>query len=182
MDNAVMADPITIIGLASSIITFVEFGLKVVSGAKGIRDSQHGTTAEIHQLDLIVADVRALNTEVKQQQLSHKKLSEDELRILAMVTECERLQDELQKTIESLTVRPDARSQTLESARVFAKSFFKSSDLQALRTRLDSLDARIRMSVGNAMQRCVASKRCPSYRCGWTDYYCLLTVTNTHRL
>ncbi|KAL2842430.1 hypothetical protein BJX68DRAFT_278355 [Aspergillus pseudodeflectus] len=148
-----MADPITIIGLASSIITFVEFGLKVVSGAKGIRDSQHGTTAEIHQLDLIVADVRALNTEVKQQQLSHKKLSEDELRILAMVTECERLQDELQKTIESLTVRPDARSQTLESARVFAKSFFKSSDLQALRTRLDSLDARIRMSVGNAMQR-----------------------------
>ncbi|KAL4876546.1 hypothetical protein BJY04DRAFT_210569 [Aspergillus karnatakaensis] len=148
-----MADPITIISLALSIITFVEFGLKVVSGAKGIRDCQHVTTAEIHHLDLIVANFRAFNSQVRQQQVSHKNLSEDELRILAMVAECERLQDELQKTVESLKVRPDARSQTLESARVFAKSFYKSSDLQALRHRLDGLDARIRMSVGNAMQR-----------------------------
>ncbi|KAJ0416987.1 hypothetical protein BJY00DRAFT_217081 [Aspergillus carlsbadensis] len=148
-----MADPITIIGLASSIITFVEFGLKVVSGAKSIRDSQHGSTAEIHQLDLIVADVRASNTQVKEQQLARRHLSEHELRILAMVAECEKLQEELLKIIETLKVRSDARSQTLESARVFARSFFKSSDLQALRGRLDSLDARIRASVGNALQR-----------------------------
>ncbi|KAH8759553.1 hypothetical protein F5882DRAFT_479407 [Hyaloscypha sp. PMI_1271] len=74
-----MADPITIIGLVSSIITLVDFGLKVVSGTKNVRDSLHGTTAEVRELDLIVEEVRLSNDLVKKQQSSGQKLSNDDL-------------------------------------------------------------------------------------------------------
>jgi len=148
-----MADPVTIIGLVASILTFIDFGLKVVSGTRNVHDSAHGTTAEVRELDLIVADVRSSNDMVKKQQLSGRKLSEDEQQILAMVAECEKLVGELSKVISKLKVRADARSKTLESARVFTRSFLKQGDIQALRTRLDKLDERIRRNIESAMQK-----------------------------
>jgi hypothetical protein len=148
-----MADPITIISLVASILTFVDFGLKVVSGTRNVRDSAHGTTTEIRELDLIVEDVRSSNDLVKKQQWSGRKLSKDEQLILAMVAECENLVGELEKTIRKLKVRADVRSKTLESARVFTQSFLKQGDIQALRTRLEKLDERVRRNIENAMQK-----------------------------
>ena len=124
-----MADPITIIGLVSSIITLVDFGLKVVSGTKNVRDSLHGTTAEVRELDLIVEEVRLSNDLVKKQQSSGQKLSNGELHILAMVAECDQLVGELRKTINTLKIRATARSKTLESARVFTQTFLKLGDI-----------------------------------------------------
>ena len=43
-------DPITAVGLASSIITFVEFGFKLVDGAREIHLSTTGKTAHNAQL------------------------------------------------------------------------------------------------------------------------------------
>jgi uncharacterized small protein (DUF1192 family) len=148
-----MADPITIIGLVSSIITLVDFGLKVVSGTKNVRDSLHGTTAEVRELDLIVEEVRLSNDLVKKQQSSGQKLSNGELHILAMVAECDQLVGVLRKTINTLKIRATARSKTLESARVFTQTFLKLGDIQALRSRLDDLDERIRKNIENAMQK-----------------------------
>jgi len=124
-----MADPITIIGLVSSIITLVDFGLKAVSGTKNVRDSLHGTTAEVRELDLIVEEVRLSNDLVKKQQSSGQKLSNGELHILAMVAECDQLVGELRKTINTLKIRATARSKTLESARVFTQTFLKLGDI-----------------------------------------------------
>lgn len=148
-----MADPITIISLVSGIITFIDFGLKVVSGTKNVRDSLHGTTAEVRELDIIVEDVRRSNDLVKRQQSSGQKLSNDELCILAMVVECEKLVGELHKAINTLKIRTGARSKTLESARVFTQNLLKQGDLQALRSRLDNLDERIRRNLEYAMQK-----------------------------
>ena len=48
----IMADPVSVVGLISSVITFVDFGLKVVSESKKIRDSaSKGTSDEISELD-----------------------------------------------------------------------------------------------------------------------------------
>ncbi len=48
----------SIIGLISGIVTFVDFGFKTVSGTKHVRDSLQGTTAEVSELDPIVAEVQ----------------------------------------------------------------------------------------------------------------------------
>ncbi|KAI2631192.1 hypothetical protein GGS21DRAFT_168574 [Xylaria nigripes] len=148
-----MPDPATIIGLVSGIISFIDFGLKVVSEAKHVRDSAHGTTAEIHELDLIIDDVRCSNDQVKRQQSSRAELSRDEARILAMVTECEKLVGELRQAINKVKKRDGARFKTLESARVAFHSLLKQDEIQILRSRLDNLDRQISKNVESLLQK-----------------------------
>ena len=76
------------LGLVTNIITFIDFGLKLISGVRSVRE---GATPEIHELDLIVADVRSSNTQVTNLKNSGAKLSNDEVRILSLVGECERV-------------------------------------------------------------------------------------------
>ncbi|KAI1522859.1 hypothetical protein PtrSN002B_011451 [Pyrenophora tritici-repentis] len=86
-------------GLVSNIISFIDFGLKIASGARNVRDSLHGTSADLHELELIVADVRTYNNQVKDQRHADHQLSNHERDILAMVKECDELTVELQKVI-----------------------------------------------------------------------------------
>ncbi|KAI4694174.1 uncharacterized protein J4E84_002756 [Alternaria hordeiaustralica] len=70
-----MAEALAIIGLVSNIISFIDFGIKFASGARNVRDSVHGTTAEVRELELIVEDVKRYHERVKKQQASGQKLS-----------------------------------------------------------------------------------------------------------
>lgn len=100
-----MADPISVIGLVSGIITFVDFGFKVVSRANQIRESGKGTIQEVDELNTIVQDVRRLNIKVKDQIPSGQKPSDDEECILKMVDDCETLCDQLHTIVSKLAVR-----------------------------------------------------------------------------
>ena len=141
-----MAEALAIVGLVSNIISFIGFGLKVASGARNVRDSLHGTTADLHELQLIVADVRKFNNQVRQQRSSGHRLSKHEINILAMVKECDNVAHELQQAIEKLKVR-SWRSKTLESGRIAFQTIRKQKYIDALRTRLDSLDQRVRSNI-----------------------------------
>jgi hypothetical protein len=148
-----MADPITLLGLASSIITFVEFGYKVTAAAKQVRDSAQGMTKEIEELGLIVQDINASNDRVKKANPVGRQQTDDEARILAMVKECQILTDSLGKIMGKLNKRAGAHSKTLESGRVAFQSLWKHTELQELRARLEALASRIRINVELAMQR-----------------------------
>ncbi|KAI0975368.1 hypothetical protein F4678DRAFT_420102 [Xylaria arbuscula] len=147
-----MADPSALIGLVSGIITFIDFGFKIVAEFKNVRDSIHGTTAEAHELRMIIDDVRNLNEQVKRQQLSRKDLSPDESRILDMVVECEKVATELLQAMNRLKRRDGARSKILESARVAVRSFLKQEEIQALLSRLRLLSKHIREYLAGALQ------------------------------
>lgn len=146
-----MAETLGIIGLASNIISFIEFGLKLFSGIGNVRDSLHGTTPEIRELDLIVEDVQRLNAGVIGQKSAGQTLSKDELRISAMANECENVATEIRKVIKDLRVRQGARSKTLESGRVVIQGLLKRGDIERLRGRLESLDQRIRLNIKYAL-------------------------------
>ncbi|KAF2967776.1 hypothetical protein GQX73_g5820 [Xylaria multiplex] len=147
-----MTDPLPIISLISGIITLVDFGLKVVSGAKSIRDSSYGTTAEVNEVDEIVKEVERCNELVKKQRLAGQNLLDDEKCILAMVTECDSLVGELRKAVNILKIRPEALSKTLESVRVIAQSLYKRDEIQSLRSKLENLARRIQSNVERLMQ------------------------------
>lgn len=148
-----MADPSALIGLVSSVITFIDFGLKIVSEIKNVRDSKHGTTAEAHELRMIIDHIRQLNDQVKGQHLSRQSLSPDESRMLDMVVECENLAIKLLHTINTLKMRDEIRSKTLESARVAVRSYLKRDEIKALRSRLGYLNKHIREYLGGALQQ-----------------------------
>ena len=143
-----MADPISIIGLVSGIITFIDFGLKVVSENKKLRDSaSRGTSDAIDELDLYIQNVHDWNLKVIKQQSNGLDLSADEKRILGMVQKCERLVKDLRDVIEPLKLQNGVRSKTLETARVAIQRRWKSSDIQDIRERLQTLDGQIRRNV-----------------------------------
>lgn len=146
-----MADPATIIGLTSSIITFIEFGIKAVRLARSI----HGTTAEARELDLIAEHVQALSSDVLRKRTNAKQVSEEEQRIIAIATECQQVAKELRKLLATLKMRDDAWSRKMESTRVLLQTLKKKGEIEELWQRLDKLDVRLRDSVRGFLQRLV---------------------------
>lgn len=147
-----MAESLAILGLASNIISIVDFGLKVVSGTRSVRDSLQGTTTDVRVLELIVQDVRAFHDQNIRLRAAGNKLSKHELRILAMATECENIAQDLSKAIIALRVR-NGRSKTLESGRIAFQALWKQKDIEKLQSQLESLDIRIREHIYQVLKR-----------------------------
>jgi len=147
-----MADPISIIGLVAGIVTFVDFGFKVISGSKSVRRSVDGMTPGISELDHCIKHIQSLNESIVRRRISGQAISEDEARIMSMVQESERLHSQLHQAINKLKVRAGARSKTLESGRVTLQSLWNHRDLQDLGKKLMSLDENIRSNIRFALQ------------------------------
>ncbi|PHH91795.1 hypothetical protein CDD83_10291 [Cordyceps sp. RAO-2017] len=148
-----MAEALAIVGLASSIIAFIEFGIKIVSTTKSIRDSLSDTTSDLHELELIVENVQKLNNKVLLDKRGGRKLSQHEVHISKMAAECDLVAEKLLDVLKHLKVRDGARSRTLESSRIAIQALWKRNDVEDLRRRLTELDRRIRQDVRRTLQQ-----------------------------
>ncbi len=147
-----MADPGSIIGLTSSIITFVDFGVKVVRLARSIREA-NGSAPEVQELDLIAEEIRVLSDGVlRRRSTPARGRSVDEDRMLAMAAECRNLAVELRALLATLTVRGEAWSKTMELGRVMIQTFRKKGDIEGIWKRLNKLDQALRDSVRRSLQ------------------------------
>ena len=147
-----MADPIAIIGLAASIITFIDFGTKIVSAAISLRDSPDGTIPEAEELNLIIQDIRSLSSGI-QDKMPAKAMSEDERRILLMVSKCNELSAELMRILDKLKIRDQSWSRTVEAVRVTLQVAWKKKDVESLQRRLRDLERSLRGSLNRALQQ-----------------------------
>jgi hypothetical protein len=149
-----MGEPLAIVGLVSNLVSFVDFGIKLASGVRNVRDSTHGTTSEIQELEIIVGNVQKYNRSVLEQKNAGQSFSIHEQGFLDLVKECERVSIDLRKRIDSLHVR-NGRMTILEYSRVAFLNLLKRKDTDTLRKRLESLDRLIRSNVEHAFQRYV---------------------------
>jgi len=147
-----MAEPLTIIGLASNIISFVDFGFKLVSEAKNVRDSLHGTTPEINELEQTLARVQRLSAQLQSEAVTGpQQLSQDEKDILGTVNECNALAKDIAKRTKNLKVRDNARFKLLEYGKVALSEIFHTKEIEDLRRRLDKVEQRLRFNICNAL-------------------------------
>lgn len=146
-----MADPISLLGLVAGIVTFVDFGLKIISGSKSLRRSLDGMTPEISELERSIKHIQALNESITANHAADQTLSDTETEVVAMVHESERLYTQLQISLNKLKVRASARSKTLEAGRVTLRSLWSHSELLELGKRLAILDQSIRTSIRNIL-------------------------------
>jgi hypothetical protein len=148
-----MADPISMIGLVSGIITFIDFGLKIVSQTRKLRDAAgNDSTDEVDELDRYIESVREWNSKILNQQSSTLKLSQDEKHMLQKVQQCESLATELQGLIGSLKIPKDAKSKTFKVAKLVFQRRWKQGDIADLQLRLRNLEVQIRRDVEGALQ------------------------------
>jgi len=147
-----MAEPLTIIGLASNIISFVDFGFKLVSGAKNVRDSLHGTTPEINELEQTLARVQRLSAQLQSEAVTEpQQLSQYEKDILGTVNECNALAKDIAKRTKNLKVRDNARFKLWEYGKVALSEIFDTKEIEDLRRRLDKVEQRLRFNICNAL-------------------------------
>ncbi|KAF2656812.1 hypothetical protein K491DRAFT_757287 [Lophiostoma macrostomum CBS 122681] len=147
-----MAESLAILGLASNIVSFIDFGFKLISACNTVRDSVHGTLPELYQLDLIVQNIEIHSAQCRRQLENGQQLSEEEVNILAMTSECNRLVTKMQKKLDVLKMRENPRWKLAQHVRIGWVALRNSDDIESLGRQLERLDRHIRDNVRESLQ------------------------------
>jgi hypothetical protein len=157
-----MAEALALIGLTSSIITFITFSASLLSIAKSAHDAQGGVLPELRELDLVIRDVtesqqKFTDAVVSPKGSSSSSSSSDLMKCDGvtrdMAKECAKLAEELRGIVSELTMKKDPRFPLLESTIVALKRMSMSAQLKDVRTRLIALDGRVRPNLVEALQK-----------------------------
>lgn len=136
-------DPFTAIGLASSVVQFVDFSTKLICGAREIYYSTTGTTEENASLELVVTEMKAWSS--KLQYYGPSAQSEEEKAIHSLAAECQKLSDKILELIE----KTKPKNQKSKTQVVFAAMIGKlhEDDKLQLQKRLNECGNQLNMQL-----------------------------------
>ncbi|KAK0612233.1 hypothetical protein B0T14DRAFT_572049 [Immersiella caudata] len=137
-------DPITAVGLASSIITFVEFGVKLVGGAREIYFSTTGKTAQNATAELVVNELKLWSTRLVPP-VRVRAPTDEETSVYNLAEECRAICDEM------LTLLDKSRSRRSDSKTSAAVAVFKDvwhkNDREKCKARLQDCQKQLNVQV-----------------------------------
>jgi hypothetical protein len=122
-------DPITAVGFAASILTFIDFSYQIVCGTYEVIKS--GSTIENAHVSFVTTDLDEITKELSQRPPGYSK-HEDALNTLA--TECQGVSDELRKLLDR--VKTKVGSSKWKSIKVALHSMWKKGEIKELENRL----------------------------------------------
>lgn len=129
-------DPITAIGFASCIITFVDFSLKIVTGTLEVVKS--GSLAENNNIGVTTNDFHAVLSPLSQHPPG---TSAHELALKELATKCQQIS---QKLIELLdTLKSSSSGSTWQSMKIALRSMRKKGEVADLESQLDKYRSEI---------------------------------------
>jgi len=140
-------DPLTAVGLAGSIVTFVDFSTKVLSTARRLYESTGGSIEENDELESLAKNLKELadNTRHRPTNISpkgHFGLSITSETVLSNLSQqCIQVADELLEALDSIKVKGDNR--TRKSAVQAVKTMRKQDHIEALQRRLDRISKQL---------------------------------------
>ncbi|KAE9364168.1 hypothetical protein N431DRAFT_563558 [Stipitochalara longipes BDJ] len=146
-DIPAIMDPLTAVGLAGNIISFLDVTSKVLSKARELYDSASGATLENDELESLTKNLkdladRARHKSVNTTRNGHLSLNITSETVLGnMSQQCIKVADELLDILESVKVKGDGR--TLKSAVQAVKSVWKQGDIDAIQRRLDRISKQL---------------------------------------
>ena len=147
-------DPLTAVGLAGNIITFIDLSTKVVSRAKQLYESASGATSENDELESLTKNLKDLADRTRRKPPNTSRNGHFSLNITSETVldnisqQCIQVADELLETLESVKVKGDGR--TLKSAFQAVKTVWKQDSIDAIQRRLDRISKQLMdgMSMG----------------------------------
>jgi hypothetical protein len=129
-------DPITAVGFAASILNFIDFSHKLISGTLEVIKS--GSTSENAHVSVVINDLHAVTKELDYPPTGKSK-HEDALNTLA--SECKGLSEELQQLLEKLKVT--AKNSKWKSVKTALRSMWKKGEVAGLESRLHTYRSQI---------------------------------------
>lgn len=101
-----MLDPLTALSLASAIVQFLEFSIKIISQTQEIYQSASGTTQENVTIGQITQDVRDLSQNVTKNR--NEQAQTYDIELMRLAESCEKEADALLLIVNGLKVPPGA--------------------------------------------------------------------------
>ena len=149
-----MLDPLTAISLASAIVQFVDFSIKIVSQTQEIYQSASGATRENVTIGEITQDIKDIYQNVTRN-VSSRQPQTNDMALLRLAESCEREADALLLILAELKVPPGASHWT--SFRKAIKSARQKGKVQELETRLGKLQKQANSRL-LFMMKCVVAR------------------------
>ncbi|KAK3328174.1 hypothetical protein B0T19DRAFT_442090 [Cercophora scortea] len=134
-------DPFTAIGVAASIITFVDFSWSLVTGAKELHDSGRKTTKENARIRSITSDLQKYSDDL---QLGGTGSSVHEQQLSSLAKECADLAKQLIAVLSGLS---KAKNSRWESLKTTWASMRKQSEIADIERRLGEYRAQMNLRL-----------------------------------
>ena len=129
-------DPITAIGFASSILTFVDFGLKIVTGTLEVVKS--GTLVHNSNIAIVINDFHAVVTSLDRHPLG---TSVHELALKELATKCQQVSQKLIELLDTLKTSPNGP--TWQGMKITLRSMKKKGEVANLESQLEKYRSEI---------------------------------------
>jgi hypothetical protein len=97
-------DPLNAIGLASTIVQFVDFGWKIAKETKDVYESAAGATLENENIEFTVGQLQSLTDQLASRTASFLKGSHDEA-LLSLAKRCREISGELLKLLTDVKAK-----------------------------------------------------------------------------
>lgn len=132
----IIMDPITAIGAASAILSFIDFSWKLVAGARDIYKSADGTSADNANIREMASNLQGLTENLGTGALGSSK-PENDLRQLA--ADCNALSNELKTILHKLQSPGGVRN----AVKAKLRSIRRKDDISSMRGRLAEYTSQI---------------------------------------
>ncbi len=147
-----MLDPLTALSVASSVIQFVDFGVKLVSD--GAELYEKGRLGNNNELELITKDLTRLTEDIATstqpgQTHSGKPPSKDEHALRELATSCKKIGEQLLDLLESLKVEKSGKmlEDGVASFRKALRNARKKGQIQNVEKRLKKMEDQLNINI-----------------------------------
>ena len=124
-------DPASALGVASAVITFIDFGFKLTRGTFEIYKSTTGSTENNAHINAITQDLRDVTLDLYQ---NFAGSTEHEKAIKNIAAECRALSDKILKILQRLTISEKSWRKSLKAK---FQGLIKEEDINSLQSELD---------------------------------------------
>lgn len=136
-------DPFTAIGLASSIVQFVDFSTKLIHGAREIYDSASSDTLENRSLEAVVGEMKRLSSKLLSPGKTHQTEEEKALRRLA--AECNILSNQILHLLQK--IKPKDANSMRQSTWAALKNKWHEGEKLELEKRLENCRSQLELQL-----------------------------------
>lgn len=148
-----MIEPFTALGVASSIIQFVDFGSRLLIEGYGIYRSRDGATKDHLNIEELVSEKKALMERLSMATSADGRIgTPDDTAVQMLAARCCSLAQELLELLQELKLSPNARFRAWESLRQAARQGRKASKIRRLRNQLQEIHVEINTLLLNVIK------------------------------
>ena len=142
-----MLEPLAAIGLAGSLVQFVDFCGRIIAEGYSAYQSATGVSRDNAHLEVVIRDLQGWSKKFNSVQTSPSTLSEDEKALQGLRVDCYILAGELLAILEKLRVKRTGHLRSIAALGKSIQHFHKSDKIKRLSKQLDELRSEINLRL-----------------------------------